>query len=262
MASQGFFHGVHMRSREVEHPRATIFSVHGLGESGLCLEYFMDHPLFSPFTLLAPDLPGYGKSPWPAMPLSIPDQAEAVAKWIALAARGKVVLLGHSLGGVIGTCLCERHPELVSLFINVEGNISAEDCTLSCRIAGYALEDFLAFGFERFCSEVYARGMEDKALRIYYASLRMCDPGQIHANSVELMDISAREDLASRLARLAVPSHYLWGDPRGTQAHSLGLLKAAGVPATGIEDAGHWPFIDQPDFFAERLLGILDAHLP
>jgi pimeloyl-ACP methyl ester carboxylesterase len=87
----------------------------------------------------------------------------------------------------------------------------------------------------------------------------MCDPRQIHLNSEELMDISAKEDLGTRLARLPVPSHYLRGFPGGTQGHSLGLLKAAGVPLAEIPDAGHWPFIDQPDRFAEKILGFIEA---
>jgi pimeloyl-ACP methyl ester carboxylesterase len=262
MTAQGFFHGVNMRSVEAEHPRGVLFHIHGLGESGLCLEYIMTHPLLSGFTHFAPDLPGYGKSPWPAEPLRIADLAEAAAQWIRLCTPGRVILLGHSLGGVIGTVLCERHPELVSLFIDVEGNVSAEDCTFSCRIAGYTLEDFLAFGFERFSSDIYLRGVEEKSLRYYFASMRMCDPRQIHLNSVELIDLSAPEDLGMRLARLEAPAHYFWGDPRGTQAHSRGLLEAAGIPLTGIHDAGHWPFVDQPDQFAKKLLAILDATIP
>jgi pimeloyl-ACP methyl ester carboxylesterase len=259
MLAQSLFHGVLVRSVEAEQARGTIFYIHGLGESGLCLEGIMTHPLLSGFSHFAPDLPGYGKSPWTETPLDIGVLAEAMAHWIDLSARGPAVLLGHSLGGVIGTVLCERHPELVSVFVDVEGNISAEDCTFSCAIAGYTVEHFLACGFERFCSDIYARGMADKALRYYYASLRMCDPAQIHAHSLELVELSAREDLASRLAGLAMPAHYVYGDPRGTQGHSLHLLEAASVPITGIRDAGHWPFIDSPSVFAENLLAILDG---
>jgi pimeloyl-ACP methyl ester carboxylesterase len=259
MPAQGFFHGVHARSAVAESLRGTIFYLHGLGESGLCLEPAMNQPLLSGFSHFAPDLPGYGKSPWTLSPLSIDDLAEAAAELIELLSPRPVVLLGHSLGGVIGTVLCERHPSLVSLFVNVEGNISAEDCTFSCIIAGQDLGDFLAYGFERFCSDIYARGMHERSLRAYYASLRMCDPRQIHASSAELMELSAREDLARRMARLGMPAHYLWGEPRGTQTHSLGLLREAGIPLAAIHDAGHWPFMDQPDEFAAALLGILDS---
>jgi pimeloyl-ACP methyl ester carboxylesterase len=250
-----------MRLVEADRPQGLIFYVHGLGESGLCLEHLMAHPLLKGFTHIAPDLPGYGKSPWTHAPLSVVEYADAVAGWISLYAADAVFLLGHSLGGVIGTCLCERHPELVRLFVNVEGNISAEDCTLSCRIAGHTLEDFLAYGYEMFCEETYRRGMHEKALRMYYASMRMCDPRQLYASSTELMDLSAREDLGLRLAGLKVPACYLWGDPRGTQGHSLGLLEAAGVPLVKVDDAGHWPFIDQPDAIARHLLAVLETNL-
>lgn len=160
---------------------------------------------------------------------------------------------------MIGTLLCERNPGAIRSFINVEGNLSLDDCTFSSHIDAYTFEDFLAHGFDAFRDTIYERGLSDRAHRLYHASLLMCDPRTIYKNSSELVSLSKGEDLASRLGSLPLPSCYIRGNPKGTQEYSLGLLRKAEVPLVEISGSGHWPFIDQPDEFAGKLLRILSA---
>lgn len=257
MISQRYFNGMHMRINKTPTPRDTIFYIHGLGESGLCLEGIMDHPLLKGFTHLSADLPGYGKSPWPEEPLSLSRYADLLEKHLVFLNAGRVVLVGHSMGGVIGTLLCERYPERMRLFINVEGNVSVEDCTFSCIIAAHSFDEFAGSDFGRFRDEIYERGIHERALRWYHAGLLMCDPRSIYMNSLELVNLSESEELAGRLGSLKIPVSYVWGDPGGTGEYSLGQLRAQGIPMACVLDAGHWPFIDQPDAFAETILDII-----
>lgn len=50
------------------------------------------------FPVLAPDLPGFGKSAKPARVLSIPELADALAGWLRTLGLQRVVLVGNSLG--------------------------------------------------------------------------------------------------------------------------------------------------------------------
>jgi len=143
MITQRFLSGMHARLRETPSPRGSILYIHGLGESGLCLENIMEHPLLHEFSQLAVDLPGYGKSLWPKKPLKITEQADLLEEWLSSNNAGQVIAIGHSMGGVIGTFLCERHPERVLAYINVEGNISLDDCTFSCVIAEHSFDEFI-----------------------------------------------------------------------------------------------------------------------
>lgn len=245
--------------KEAPASKGTIFYIHGLGESGLCLEGIMEHPLLKDFSHLAADLPGYGKSPWPEAPLSISRCADLLTEWLSSLAPAQVIVVGHSMGGVIGTLVCERHPERVRAFINVEGNISLEDCTFSCIIAAHSLDDFIARDFGLFRDDIYERGIHERALRLYHASLLMCDPRSIYLNSRELVDFSKTEELARRLGSLETPAFYVWGESGGTGEYSRGLLGTQGVHLVSVRDAGHWPFIDQPDAFAEKLFAITDS---
>lgn len=257
-----FEHGLYLRQLDAPNPEGTIVYIHGMGESGLCFEKLMADSHLRTWSHLVPDLPGYGKSPWPAQPMGLKAYAVHLGRWLKNRNIAQLVVLGHSMGGVIGLMLCEKHPKLIRGFINVEGNVSLEDCTFSSKAAAYTRNEFIIHGFETICDTIYRNGFEDKTLRTYYASLRMCDPRFYHLNSIELVEMSRREDLAARLGALKMPNIYIVGNPRGTGAHSRRLLTLAGVQWRAIEDAGHWPFIDQQTAFVEEIRRFLNQIPP
>lgn len=236
----------------------TLLYVHGLGESGLCFERLAIHSELSAFRQLIPDLPGYGRSAWTDEPLPLAGQADLVAHWLSSRGEGPVVLVGHSMGGVLGTIFCERHPEAVRAFVNVEGNLSPEDCVFSGQAVRMDVDRFVAGGFSRMRELVYAQGADLPAHRGYYASLRLCDPRLFHRNSSELVEISSGEGMARRLAALPFPVWYVAGTPDGVCSRSHELLKQAGIIPIILQSSGHWPFIDQRDRFVSELAGILD----
>jgi len=57
-------------------------------------------------------------------------------------------LVAHSIGGIIGIELGEIIPNRLRSFINIEGNITAEDCTMSKRVAEMGEKHFTREGFE------------------------------------------------------------------------------------------------------------------
>jgi lipase len=96
----------------------TVVLLHGLGDSGDCWPDAVRR--WSPlYRVVGLDLLGHGHSPRfrPAQ-LSSPDPLEemyaaAAATIERLAPPGGVLLVGHSMGGGIGTALAARRPELV-----------------------------------------------------------------------------------------------------------------------------------------------------
>jgi pimeloyl-ACP methyl ester carboxylesterase len=137
--------------------------------------------------------------------------------------------------------------------IDVEGNVCADDCTLSGKVAAQRLASFLGTGFPALVDEIRAAAQQDQALQDFSSSLRLCDPRALHRHAVELVDLSVSETLAGRLGALEVPTFYIAGSPGGAGARSRGLLEQAGVRCTVISPAGHAPFMDQPDAFAQAV---------
>jgi pimeloyl-ACP methyl ester carboxylesterase len=232
--------------------------IHGLGESGLCFEKIVGHPSLNSLRHLVPDLPGYGRSAWPENPMSLDAVADHLALWLSERGEPPVVLVGHSLGGTLGQILAESHPKLLAAFVNVEGNISGDDCTVSAQAAAQPLDAFVSDGFQRIVDSVYRAGASDLALRGAYASLRLCDPRTFHRHARELVRVSREETLAPRLARLMMPALFVAGQPGGAAKRSLDLLAKARARTVVISPSGHWPFMDQPDLFADALRGFLD----
>jgi pimeloyl-ACP methyl ester carboxylesterase len=236
---------MHLRER----PGApTVLWLHGLGESGRCFEAIVGHPALARLGALIPDLPGYGASAPAVPPRPLAVVADDLAGWLAARGAPPVVVVGHSMGGVIGVLLAERHPARVSRLVDVDGNVSPGDCTYSSRADA---------GLAALCTFVDELGATDAAHRGYAASLRLADPATFLLHSRELVALSAPGTMAERMARLPVPVTYVAGAPGGACPRSRELLAAAGVPTIAIEPAGHWPFVDRPEAFAAALAGVL-----
>ncbi|MCU0223189.1 MAG: alpha/beta hydrolase [Acidobacteria bacterium] len=253
--------GWFVRETRPEDPAATIFYIHGLGESGLSFEGLLAAPELRSYRQVAPDMPGYGRSAWPERAPSLDETVEQLADFWRRRGEAPAVVVGHSLGGVLGQLLAERHPGLVLALVDVDGNKAGADAVFSGRAAAEPLEEFVASGFDRLREAVYRAGGKERAQRGYYASLRLADPRVFHRHSLDLVALSHGEGLARRLAALPMPRYYVAGAPGGASARSLELLRESAVPTLAVAPAGHWPFLDQPALFAALLRDLVEQAL-
>lgn len=80
----------------------TIILLHGWGKQKSTETYYhQTSEIFRKkgFTVYAPDMPGFGKSPKPAHPFTLADYADFVRSFIAKHHIQKPILIGHSFGG-------------------------------------------------------------------------------------------------------------------------------------------------------------------
>lgn len=226
--------------------------IHGLGEWSVSYDAIVQHPAFAGLLHTLPDLPGYGRSPWPAeLPAgdSLDHLADHLAAW--LAPRPPAVLIGHSLGGVLATLVAERVP--ARGVVDIDGNLSRGDCSFSARAAAWSFEAFVQRGFAELRAEILAEGARDAALQGYHAALCAASPAVFHRHSVDLVKLSTTDTLAARLGKLRCPALFVAGIPDGICEHSRALLDQEGVRWIGIKPAGHWLYVDQPDAFADAV---------
>ena len=229
-----------------------IVWIHGLGESSTSFEPVIAR--MPSFAHVLVDLPGYGRSPWPEQAPSLDDVADQLARWVPADAT----LVGHSMGGVLATLVAER--TVVRAVVDVDGNLSAGDCTFSSRVTPYSLADFCAHGFTALREQIYLDGVTQPALRGYFAALTVTSPAVFYRQANDLVALAMGGTLAPRLAALRVPTMFITGGlPDAICAESRALLDRHGVRWLAIEPSGHWVYVDQPDRFAAELAHFIKA---
>ena len=89
-----------------------VVLLHGLGGSGASWRWTAE-VLGDQFRVVAPDLIGFGHSPWPKIAYTVDDHLDALDAMLAAEGLppGPIVLGGHSLGAILALAWARRHPE-------------------------------------------------------------------------------------------------------------------------------------------------------
>jgi pimeloyl-ACP methyl ester carboxylesterase len=98
--------------------KPVLVLLHGFAETGAVWIYQTKY-LQKFFTVIIPDLPGYGKSDKLNIETSkatIKDYADSVFAILKNENIQRCVILGHSMGGYITLAIAEHHPEILSAF--------------------------------------------------------------------------------------------------------------------------------------------------
>ncbi|MEZ4594287.1 MAG: alpha/beta fold hydrolase [Chloroflexota bacterium] len=217
------------------------------------------------FHVIAIDLPGYGQSPPLEETTTIPGYAELLAKLIGQISDGPVVLVGHSMGGMISVTLALTHPILVERMVLLSPTISGRLSTaINLFISPITMME--RFGLGSLVVSTTERafvGLTDRLMRPVsfaertginegdYERLRMDArrPGQGRVRA-ECFRAMLENDLSGRLGQIETPSLVIWGAEDNTVP-----LRDAGVVADEwhgadlriLPKAGHWPQFEAPD---------------
>ncbi len=99
------------------HPVAVL--LHGLGSAGE--DWQLQFPALTGLGMrvVAPDVPGFGWSPWPGGKVSIPRFAEMIARFMQGVGAVPAHLMGISMGGTIALQLALDHPQWTTSLVLV-----------------------------------------------------------------------------------------------------------------------------------------------
>jgi pimeloyl-ACP methyl ester carboxylesterase len=233
----------------------SLVLLHGLGATGDVWGGWW--PLLArrwPGRWVAPDLPGHGGSP-PLAGYSFDSFAAAVA---GIVPPGACVVLGHSLGGVVGLALASgRFPVAVQAVVGLGIKVAwTEDDLDRAQAAGhrplawYASRDEAAARYLRVSGLAGLLPADDPAvdagLREQDGRWRLAmDPGAFAVGAPDMAQLIARSQAPVTLAR---GEH----DPMNTDEQLAGL-GAATVTLPGL---GHNAHVESP----ELSITLLDEH--
>src|SRR3954469_4108193 len=228
--------------REFDLSQPTIVLLHGAGFDhttwALQSRWFAHHG----YGVLAPDLPGHGRSSGASLP-TIADMADWTAALLDAAGAAKARLVGHSMGSLIALETAARHPARVSA-LGLIGTAAmmtvGPDLLKAAEANDHAAVDMvsiwgLGFRAELGGSLAPGLGMHSGAQRV----LERCRPG------VLLNDLSAcnaYQDALAAAATITVPTTLVLGERDMMTPARAGRALAAAVAKSHIvvlAGAGH-----------------------
>jgi pimeloyl-ACP methyl ester carboxylesterase len=179
--------------REWDGPRDTTFVlVHGLG--GSHVNWVQVAPGLSGLgRVVALDLPGFGSSPRTGRGSGLMDERRTISRFLASRVSGRVVLIGNSMGGVIGILHAAVEPESLAGLVLTDSPFPWVRGALPhpAVIAGFAAYD--APGLGPLMLEARMRGIEaERAVRLGFR-LIAADPSSIPEEIVRLTADQMRE---------------------------------------------------------------------
>jgi len=209
------------------------------------------------FTVIAPDLPGFGLSSGLPRP-SLSAMARLLKQLLDALNVDHVIAVGNSFGAAVGLQFACTYPESVSQLVLVNGGYMPAAPGLVRQLIGLPLLKN-AFGLL-----MHHHSFSDRAIKGAFADGSRLTPGFMEkirrtprAYSAIVYDVWL--DLAEPLASPAVPTLVLWG----TQ-DKLGPLKYARLLQGRIPDAklvpidgaGHMPQMERSEEFVSAITAV------
>lgn len=244
--------------REFDPTLPAIVLLHGAGFDhtswALHTRWFAHHG----FAVLAPDLPGHGRSA--GNPLStIADMADWTAALIEAAGATSARLVGHSMGSLIALETAARHPARVSglSLIGTAATMTVgPDLLRAAEANDQAAIDMVSIwglGFQAELGGSLAPGlwMHSGAQRV----LEQCRPGVLYN---DLAACNAYQGALAAAATITVPATLILGERDMMTPAKAGKALAAAIPHAKtivLPGAGHMMMVERPDELLAALRG-------
>lgn len=257
-----------------------LLLVHGMaGSSTSWLPVLED--LAPHVTVLAPDLPGHGRSAKPRGDYSLGAQASILRDLLVALGHDRATIVGQSLGGGIAMQLAYQHPERCERLVLVSaGGLGKEVMPLLRALAAPGAEYVLPLGCQpavRSVVETVAGWAARVGLRpapavveMWRAYTSLIDP---ETRAAFLHTLRAVVDLEGQrvsahdrlyLAR-QMPTLIVWGEDDPIIPVSHAHDAHAAMPGSRLEvmpGLGHFPHCEAPRRFARILLDFIESSEP
>jgi len=232
---------------------STVVLIHGLGSRS-------DHWLATARVLsrrhrvVLVQLPGHGESEMPE-PFSLERAAESLDRALAAESREPVILVGHSVGGLVAAAEALDHPERVRGLVLVETalrpqvDMAERNAMLAAMERDYrSLLHAAYLGFGR--DSTQGEALYTEAAREDSSSMkrwiRLALTADLSPRAAEI-----QPPVLAVLAARSWPDHEAW--PATAQA--LGYTGIRRLEPLRVSNSGHFVMLDQPHSMAEAIEG-------
>jgi pimeloyl-ACP methyl ester carboxylesterase len=231
--------------------KLTLVYLHGLGCSKDDFASILQMSKFNEYNLMAFDFPGHGNSTHPKKyPLRIDDLVRITKIVLSKLKLNNLILIGHSMGGLVALLYIEMYPKKVKGFINVEGNLTPEDCFFSRKAEGYSVKQFITKRYWDIKNNVKKR--KNKGFQKYVGHLNKTNPKSYYDYCSTITLYSDYGNLIPRFLKIGVPKIFMYGSENKNLSY-LSHLKQKSCKLIEVPNSNHWAVYDNPRYYYKSL---------
>ena len=222
--------------------------LHGWGCSKEMFVPIAEH-LARHYTVVVPDLPGFGESPEPPHPFSVGDYTDLLVDFIKSLGFGTVSLMGHSYGGriIIKLFSMENLPFTVERVCLVDAAGIRPKKSL-----GQKLSLFCYKGGRRILSLPPLRRLFPNAVENWRKKRGSADFNAASEVMKKTLVLSVNEDLTPCLKNITSPTLLFWGDKDDATPLSDAKIMEKKIPDAGLvvlQGGSHYSFLENTPYF-------------
>lgn len=220
-----------------------VLFLHGIQSNKALFASFFSLPSLASLSLIAIDFQGFGQSTRAPADFSyeVQDQAFIVQDVIARQGINALHLVGHSLGGMVGTLMLNPLAGVIRSFVNMEGNLVLADCGLSKSVIERSCYEFCATNqLETIRSELRNNNCANSATRAIwlenvadYAFYKTCE---------SIVRWSSSSELLQKFCAADCRKLFLYGEENSHKAQCL----PSNIKRACISDANHFMLQTSP----------------
>ena len=259
---------LHCWHRKTGAAQASLLFIHGLGESSLCFLDALAHPFLQKYDVVIPDLLGFGRSSRAeGADYSFKAQIARLAALLDILKIDQVHVIGHSMGGDLGTLFCKKYSNRAISLVNVEGDLTTADRFITDEALRAEregrFEDWLRNDFAEITVTEWAQKWPS-CVR-YLPSLQLCSPAAFLASAKQIFkyNSSIGDDhetgkIGLKYRCLELPKVFCSG--AGLSASSKRFLTRNNLAHRHFPEAFHWVMLDSPRRFYRWLAKFVVAN--
>ena len=210
------------------------------------------------FSILAPDLPGFGKNKLTG-PFTISDYADYISNLLKKERISKAVVIGHSFGGAVAIKFAVNNSEKISGLVLVDSpGIRQQNFRLKTKILPAVLGKKLILNSP--LAKFFPR------LRLLYYRLFGLTKSDYFAalgneNLQKTLSLVLKENLYHDLPKIKTPTLIIWGEkdwetPLFSGKKIKQLIKNSQLII--FPNAGHFSYLDEQEKFCQELSKFID----
>ncbi len=258
LSVNGFDTFVTTGGRDFEAASPTVVMLHGAGFDSstwaLHSRWFAHHG----YSVLAPDLPGHGRSGGAPLP-SIAELADWTAALLDAAGASQAWLIGHSMGSLIALETAARHPDRVTQ-LGLLGAAAAmavgPELLQNAQANDQAAIDMVSIWGLGFRAEL--GGCLSPGLWMHAGARRVLEATPDGVLYCDLNACNSYQGAAAAAAKLRIPVTLVLGERDMMTPLKSGRMLAAAIPGARtaiLPGAGHMMMIERPDEVLAALRG-------